>query len=419
MTKELRADDWENIATGLGTDRDKGTYSEFIAGTRLTDQQCSALYHHDDLAKTIISTVPEEALRPGWKVVCSDPDSEPKVTKVEQVLTALEASQNLKAAWIWGRAFGGGAILLGATGSGPPQAPLVEERVKSIDFLTVLDKRDLHPFSFYGDPFKPKFGQVETYQLNQYALGVTPTPLVIIHETRLVLFGGALTARQEKLNNNLWDHSVLQPVINVLRKSNTVLDSVAAMMNDASQGVYKLQGLIDGLSEEDNGVLQTRMAVMDKMRSITRAIILDADTEDYKLVERQTLSGMAEILDRTVLRVASAARMPVTILMGQSPAGMNATGEADLRWFANSVKAAQTDVLKPRLLRLLKLVVKVTFPQDDVDRWDVEFCNLFEPTAVERAIIDKTEAETAQIRAAIARPDSVLPRNQDLGTVLA
>ncbi len=39
--------------------------------------------------------------------------------------------------------------------------------------------------------------------------------------------------------------------------------------------------------------------------------------------------------------------MPVTILMGQSPAGMNATGESDFRWHYDRIKSRQTLHIAP------------------------------------------------------------------------
>ena len=44
--------------------------------------------------------------------------------------------------------------------------------------------------------------------------------------------------------------------------------------------------------------------------------------------------------------------MPVTRLLGQSPAGLNSTGESDLRNFYDMIAARQESQLKPQLSRV-------------------------------------------------------------------
>ena len=61
---------------------------------------------------------------------------------------------------------------------------------------------------------------------------------------------------------------------------------------------------------------------------------------------------------RTVLQVAAgAADIPVTRLLGQSPAGLSATGESDTRNYYDMIAARQEVELRPRLERLDRLVL--------------------------------------------------------------
>jgi len=55
--------------------------------------------------------------------------------------------------------------------------------------------------------------------------------------------------------------------------------------------------------------------------------------------------------------VAAAARMPVTKLLGQSPGGMNATGESDLRNYYDMISGRQETGLRAALEPLDRLLM--------------------------------------------------------------
>src|SRR5690606_24962442 len=102
------------------------------------------------------------------------------------------------------------------------------------------------------------------------------------------------------------------------------------LMSDASQGVYKIKGLMSIIEGGNVDALRTRFQEVDKLRSILNSILLDADGEEYSKVATP-LTELGNIIDRFQQNVASAAGMPVTEIFGRSAAGMNATGENDTR----------------------------------------------------------------------------------------
>ncbi len=60
---------------------------------------------------------------------------------------------------------------------------------------------------------------------------------------------------------------------------------------------------------------------------------------------------------RTFLQVAAgAADIPVTRLLGQSPAGLSATGDSDTRNYYDMIAARQELDLRPQLERLDRLI---------------------------------------------------------------
>lgn len=146
-------------------------------------------------------------------------------------------------------------------------------------------------------------------------------------------------------------------------------------------------------------VLQTRMQLVDMSRSVARALLLDADGGEEFSREPTSFTDAQAMLDKFMLRLASAAEVPVTILMGQSPAGMNATGESDFRWFYDTIATAQENDLKPKIERLVRIVMLV---KDGPTRgaepdWSIKFAPLWQPTPVEQADLEKKHAEKDKI----------------------
>jgi hypothetical protein len=254
----------------------------------------------------------------------------------------------------WGRAFGGGAVLIGADDKRPSDVPLIPERANDISWLYSFDRRYIYPRTYYRDPSHPKFGRPETYMVTSPTGRVTT--MKTVHETRLIIFGGANTGEQEREENQGWDFSILQRAHDALRMFDTGWASVENLLTDANQGVWTMSGLGDAIAAGQNDYIQQRIRSADMRRSVVRSIVVDAGdgTSPAESFTRQSASfeGIPNTLEKFMLRLAAAVRLPVTILMGQSPAGMNATGESDFRWFYDQIRAEQTQKIGHLVRRL-------------------------------------------------------------------
>jgi len=395
VIRAIRRDGWENVVTGLGTSRDKTTYGSFRPGVRITDAELSWMFHHHALAKRIVSLRVDETFRMGFQVEIPDSDV---AEEVNEEIKKREIVRYFREGKIWGRLFGGCLLIAGIDDGRDMSEPLEDDApIRSVRYLTLLDKRYCYPASRYEDPESPKYMEVETYQI------VTPTGLVLskVHETRVIRFGGAMTDVQERVANNGWDMPYLQHVYEVLRDFEHNQKSVDHLVSDASQAVIKIKGLLAALATP-KGVeaMQTRMQIVDMCRSVARALVLDADAgEDFKR-EPTNFSGLPEILDRNMMRTSSAAETPVTLLFGRSPAGMNATGESDIRWFYDTIKAEQTNVVEPDLRKAIGWLLRA---QDGPtggkvpEKWNICFPSLWQPTPLEKAQTEKAIAERDKI----------------------
>lgn len=375
---EARFDSWQNAVTGQGTSRDRTTYAGFAGSRVLNEFELSDLYHGDDLAARIVDIVPDEMLREGFTVDVGDAGENAEIADRLEVLGAAEKfADGIR----WGRCFGGGGLLLGADDGRSAASPLMPERAKALSYLYVLDRRYLWPLTWYTDPGDPKLGQVETYMV------VSPSarsnvPVSVVHESRLILFGGASTGIREREVNFSWDLSVLQRVHEVLGHFSMGWNSASNLLVSANVAVFKMSGLADAIASGMQDALTNRLRAMDQGMSTVRSIVIDAGEGDPKQggapaesFERQQFSfaGIPETLRELAVRIAAAAKMPVTKLFGVSPAGLNATGENDIRNFYDEIRSDQTRKLAPRIRRVVSVMRRTKVMGRDAKPIKIEF----------------------------------------------
>lgn len=424
----VRLDGWVNTLTGLGDPaRDKTQAGAIYPDRLLTVQEMDWLYHFDDMANRICSAVPEDALREGFTVRNDGTDTadgegegegeaeegqeDIQAGQILARMTELEIPSKVREAMIWARVTGAGGIVLLVDGAGLPEEPLDDSQITGITALMVVDRGDLNPASWYQNLAEPKYGEVETYYVQQQGdTGAFISTNVKIHETRIVMFPGVTTSRRMMRQNSGWRHSALQRIFKILMQSNSAFDSTIAMMQDMSQAVFKMVGLLNAIAEEGGegeARIQKRITLMDMVRSSIRAIVLDAGDdespgEDFKVVERSAVTGADALLTKVYMRLSAAARMPFSILMSQAPTGLGDTGATDLRWWYDLVRVCQTFEAKPRLNRLARIVAKSI--GIDPDGWTVDFPALWQ----------LTPAEEAEFRSKVAATDAVYITNQVL-----
>ena len=375
-----RFDNWSNALSGLGHSlRDKVLQTQYTPDAVLSDARLEDLYHGDDMAARVCDLIPDEMLRQGFQIQCEDADLANDLSKQ---LEQLGAREKLNEALVWARVLGGSALFIGADDGQNPALPLNLHQTRQIRFLTVLDKRELSPLKSYTDPLYAQFAQTEIYRVDQAE----------IHESRLLVFQGTRTSKRRRQQNGGWSYSVLQRLYDVMRQFNLSWQATAHLLSDSAQAVFKLKGLHAQIAANKTSDILQRMELVDMSRSVARAVLLDAEDEDFKR-DSYSFSGVPELLDKFMLRLAAAARMPVSLLMGQAPARLNATGDSDIRFFYDQVKAEQEHTLKPQLKRLVQVLL-ATYPgQRAGEGFDVTFPALWQETELEKAQLRKLQSE--------------------------
>ncbi len=342
----------------------------------------------------------------------------------------LGLHEKLSDALRYERAFGGAGIFIGADDGLDMREPLDLESVKSVNWLTVLSAYELYPVKYYSDIKSPKYGEPEIYRIQpstyiadvdiSAGAGTSPKPkdaakdvrFAEVHESRFLLFKGIRTSRAQVLANIApgWGDSVLVRINRVLADFHLAWGSAAILLSDFAQAVFKVKDLAQLIATDRDDVVIKRAQLIDMMRSTARAVLLDSEEEFER--KSTSLAGFHEMLEQLALRLAAAASMPVSLLMGQAPAGLNATGDSDIRFFYDGIKSRQKTDLKPRLERLCLIVFRSKdgpTKGEEPSNWSVEFNPLWQATEKELAEIRQLQATTDKtyIDAGVVTPEEI------------
>ncbi len=409
-TPEQRADGWRNALTGLGdVQRDK-RLSMVLELEDLDPAEIDEYVEGSDMAARIVETPAEEMLANGLSVVVED---DPGLgAEVTACLEDLEFTDKLIHAIQDADAYGGAGILLGAVDRSRNLAePLNPDRLEEIGWLTVLTAPELWPVDWYDDVTAARYGDPKVYEIQpvSYEGKVIRGPLAIkdlplVHESRLLRFKGTRLSRKRTREKRGWGGSVLVRCIHVLRDFEQSWSGAAHLLTDFSQAVMKFKGLTEMLESGNEDLIIKRAALIDMSRSLARCILLDAEDEEFER-KATPMSGMPEMLQQFALRLSAAARMPVSKLMGQAPAGLNATGASDIRFWYDYLAARRTKQVLPAITAFLKLIFACkNGPTRGIepDNWKVEFPPLWQ----------LTELEEADLRLKTAQADALWIANQ-------
>ncbi len=377
-------DGLENVVAGLGTNRDKRSYSVWADPRILNRQELENMYRGSWLAKKIVNAVADDMTRE-WLHVIFDDDSEKSQFAIEQSEKRFALKRKVNEALRWSRLYGGAVIIIGTRDKNLAN-PLDVKNVRKGDlrYLHVVDRWCLSPAgSLNRDLESPNFGMPDSYVLAESA--------VHVHHTRVLRFNGEKLPYLAWLRNGMWDDSALQHIMDSLMNCDTTTQAIATMMFESNVDVVKSEGLADVLARKDGeAVLTKRFQVAALLKSFNRMLLLDG-TESYEK-KQNSFANLDKVIQQFMIDVSGAADIPMTRLFGTSATGMNATGDNDVRNYYDMVSAKQEAELRPQLEYLYEVLVRSDLGHMP-DDFRFDFNPLWQLSETEQATVDKTRAD--------------------------
>ncbi|WP_406646879.1 DUF1073 domain-containing protein [Aliisedimentitalea scapharcae] len=368
-------DGLRNLVSGMGTDRDKASHS-FYSLDLLSDVQIESAYRTSKLAQKIIDMPAEDAGREWreWQAEGAD------ISKIEAEEKCLNTRGKLIEALRIARFRGGSAIMIG-TGDTDTEEPLDPSKMGKggLKYLTVLNKGEINPEEIQRDPRESGHGRPEFFSITAADTNLR------IHHSRLVLFRGPTVPGHSQITGQWWGDSVLNAVLAQVQRDDGAAANADSLLFEAKVDVLKVKNLTENLrsgGEQYEKLLLQRFQLASLAKGINGAFILDSE-EEYEQ-KQASFGSVPDLMDRFALRVSAAAEIPLTLLYGQSPGGLNATGDADTRGYYDRVKVRQTLDVEPELTILDECLIRSALgdrPADVHYNWKP----LWQPSDKERA----------------------------------
>lgn len=347
-------DTLKSLVTGLGTSKDK-TVEMAYAMRYVTDAELNAMHRSDWLSRKIVDIIPNDMTRE-WRDWQAENDQIEKIEEVEKA-PLINVQSKINQAMCRARLLRGSAIYMGMRDRTPDQ-PLDLDRVKQGDllYLHVLNRRDMTVGEIIKDIQSEFYGEPTYYEMSS-----TTGQQTRIHPSRMIRFIGAeILDDHETLDG--WGDSVLQVVYDAIQNATSVQQHIAALVPEAKTDVIYIPGLSKFLQNATTTrQLTDRFTYANSIKSMFNMVLLEGNGTDLgeKWEQKQINFAQLPELAQLFLQVAAgAADIPVTRLLGQSPSGMNATGESDIRNYYDNISARQRTELSPKLHRLDEVVIR-------------------------------------------------------------
>lgn len=379
-------DSLRSLITGMGDPLIDKSASVFYGHHVLSDLQLLNAYRNTWLAKKIVNIPALDALRK-WREWQADQE---QITLIEAEERRLGLKLKMLQAKTLARLWGGAVIYIGDGGDASQEWDPELIKKGGLKYLTVMSRREMIAGELEVDPTLEHYGMPKAYQV------ANATTFLDIHPSRLVVqIGDMHPDPWNAIGNVGWGDSVLQSVWTAVTNADSTAANIASLVFEANIDVYKIQDLMEHMSSAPyRQKLIDRFTLANIGKSVTRALITDSD-EEYER-KQIAFTGLPDVIQQFLILVSGAADIPLTRLLGQSPSGLNSTGEHDMKNYHDRIQSIQTLEIGPAMHRLDEALIRSalgTWPPELFYTW----APLEQMSEKEKAEIGKSKAETANI----------------------
>lgn len=384
-------DSFQNFAAqvGLGTGNlsDSGAYGFGLQSRNRTNLE--AAYRSSWICGLAVDVVAQDMTRAGIDLQASD--LPPKdASKLHHAFDKLRIWDSLCKTVKWSRLYGGAIAVMLIDGQ-KPNTPLNIDRIAPGAFkgLLVLDRWQISPsVNDLVEDYGPDLGQPKFYLVQQNAQALRG---LNVHYSRVIRLEGLELPYQQKMTENGWGQSVLERLWDRLTAFDSTSDGAAQLVYKAHLRVIKIKSMRENVAQ-GGAALKGLTAQVEMMRAMQRNEgITMMDSQDEFEAHSYTFAGLDNLLEKFGEQISGATQIPLVRLFGQSPGGMNSTGESDLRTYYDNINQQQDAMLRlPIGGRLLPVMAKSVLNLSIRDGIGFDFVPLWQMSAEQKATVTKT-----------------------------
>jgi len=346
-----------------------------------------AMYRGSWIIGAAVDCVAEDMTRAG--VTINGVDDPAKMKAMQTVLTRKGVWSSLLEGIKWGRLYGGALSVIVIDGQ-DMATPLDVNTVMKDQFkgLRVYDRwrlqPDLNDLVEDGiDQGDPKFYRVvSSWEGNKANL----TSLKI-HHSRVVRHLGIKLPYWQAITEELWAEAIPERIYDRLVAFDTSSAGAANLINKAHLRTVQIDGLREvfaagGKAEENLLTMFHHMRMLQTNEGLTLL-----DKNDTFATSSYSFAGLSDMMLQFGQQISGATGIPLVRLFGQAPAGLNSTGDADLRMYYDNVNAQQESTLREAMHKILRIAYRSANGDEIPESLDFEFVTLWQTSTKEKVDI--------------------------------
>lgn len=389
------ADGFDNFVSRVGLNNNNMLSASMYTFNYLTQNrlQLEAAYRGSWVVGQVIDTVAEDMTKAGITMSTAEKFDQRKV-KREIVRRGIEAG--LCSLIKWGRLYGGAIAVIQIEGQ-DMASPLDVSTIAKNQFkgLVVYDRWQVTPELTDVIETGPNMGMPRFYDIVTGWTSGDPTARqavgqVKVHHSRVIRSIGVQLPYMQAIVEMMWGESVIERMYDRLISFDNTTMSTANLVeraNNRTVKIEKLREIIAAGGKAQKG-LEAQFEMMREFQSNEGLTLLDK--EDEFSTTQYTFSGLSDVLLQFGQQLSGATGIPLVRLFGQSPAGLSATGDSDLRTYYDNINSQQNAKLTGAWELIMKCLWRSVFGKDLPDDFDFEFVPLWQMS-------DKEKADTANV----------------------
>ncbi len=383
---------------GLGVaGRDKRLSARPAAPAWLSDGELASVYATGGIGRRVVQAPAVDAVRSGWRV---DTAEDRDVSR--ELDERLDLAERLAYGYAMARLYGGAVLLLVTSDDDSLEQPL-PAGAHDLRAIHVITGPELRPVAWETDPASPRWLSPSVWLVSPIRPGVS-APSIRVHASRAIYLPGlALSPTQDAPRLGL-DLSAVDAYWPALRDLELAQSAATVLGIELSTPWLRVGAGKTALAGADADAVRDALALFQRSRSVLGLSVLTSDDEIGR--DNASVSGIRDLLVAGYERIASVEGIPLTVLIGQPPAGLSTDDKSGRETYHRTISGIRVDVLTPALRAIYDVALG-----PDPERVIV-WTPLDSPTALEVAQIDAALAsrDVALVTAGIVTPEEARAR---------
>ena len=409
-------DSFQNFVLSVGRGTDTAFSGDTYGFEPITRNRTLVewMYRGSWLAGVGVDAIAEDMTRAGIELAL---DWEPhEIEEIDRDFNVFNVWGGVAQTIKWGRLYGGAVGVLLIDGQ-DLETPLRLETVGPKQFRGILPidrwQLDVNPGDVIED-YGPDMGKPVFYS----SIGAIPGyPKGRIHHSRILRVVGDELPYQQANMENLWGMSIFERVFDRITAFDRATLGAAQLTAKLHNRTFQIEGYRQILAAGGRP-LQALMRQLDEMRrTMSNEGITVIDAKDNLIAATHNVNtGITDTLVQLGQQISGAWQIPLVRLFGQSPTGLNSSGEADMRTYYDGIARRQNYELRGFMTKVVRCIA-ASRQRELPENWDFKFRPLWQMNETEKASTAGTDTQTvlSALESGIIQPETALMELSQMG----